>query len=123
MINDCKVKKPLEACGVIVGKCSGDKRMALRIYEATNILRSPIKYEIDPETLLRAFKESEEGGLKVLGFYHSHICREATPSPMDKEKACYKGYIYVIVSLDKDGVKAYVWDGESFEEEPIIVKS
>ncbi len=122
MVNHCRVEKPLEACGIIVGKSEGDRRVALRIYRAINTLKSSVKYEIDPETLIKAFKESEEEGLEVLGFYHSHIHGEPIPSTTDREKAYYKGYIYIIVSLDRDEAKGYVWDGERFNEELIIVR-
>jgi proteasome lid subunit RPN8/RPN11 len=70
--------------------------------------------------LLRAYRQSEEEGLSVLGVFHSHTHSEAYPSPTDIAQAPDPSWHYVLVSLrDIPTVirSFYIVEGEITEEE------
>lgn len=51
---------------------------------AQNILRSNVRFEVNPEIVVKAIQESEREGLDFLGLFHSHPA-PATPSRVDKK--------------------------------------
>ena len=95
MIAHALQEAPNECCGILTGAEGG----VSRVHRSINIERSPVKYTIDPQDMLRIFQEADKAGLEVLGFYHSHTFTEAYPSPTDVNRASPWGYLYVIVSL------------------------
>jgi proteasome lid subunit RPN8/RPN11 len=58
---------------------------------------------MDPKEQLKVTKEIRNGGLEMIGIYHSHVASPARPSAHDIEMAFYPEVSYVIVSL-KDKV-------------------
>ena len=82
---------PNECCGM-VGSSDGEAR---RVYPATNIHASPLRYEI------------EAAGLELGAIYHSHTRSEPYPSQTDINIAVppelcqplWPGTIYLIVGL------------------------
>jgi len=102
-----------ECCGVIaveLGASDGDAR-AVRVLRARNIHASPLKFEIDPDELLRLWKEIEGEGCELGGIYHSHVRSAPYPSQTDVNFAAnWPGVEWVIVGL-ADGepeVRSYV---------------
>jgi proteasome lid subunit RPN8/RPN11 len=91
-----KESHPVEACGVLIGTLAGDVRTVTEVWPARNRLSSESSYEIDPETLFRAFSHAEQNKLEVVGFYHSHPFWSADASETDKARANYPGLSYVI---------------------------
>jgi proteasome lid subunit RPN8/RPN11 len=49
--------------------------------------------------LLRAYRRADEGGLEVIGVFHSHTHSEAYPSPTDVRQAPDPAWHYVLISL------------------------
>jgi cysteine synthase B len=86
---------PLESCGLLLGR----GRTVERVFRGTNIDRSPVTYNMDPQELFRAHREMESAGLDLVAIYHSHPRTPAFPSSTDVGKAMYPDAIYVIVSL------------------------
>jgi len=112
---------PNEACGVIAGKKFGEEKLVEKVYEVKNRVKSPLRYEMDPEEQLKVFQEIEKSFLEVLGFYHSHPHSNATPSEIDKSLAFYEGFSYVIYSIPLKTLASFIWDGKNFNSEKIKV--
>ncbi len=85
-----------EICGLLLGE-------ALRvtaILPAANVAPDPAtRFEIEPAVLISAHKAARDGGLAIIGCYHSHPDGRATPSPRDAEGA-EPGSIWVIVTAE-----------------------
>ena len=98
MIAHTSEEDPNECCGIL----AGSNARVERVYRASNIDKSPVTYTIDPQDMSRIFREADEAGISVLGFYHSHTFSEAYPSVTDIKLAPpsdWFDFLYVIVSL------------------------
>lgn len=109
MIEDCMLRKPEEACGLIVGTFEDDTALATDVMPVRNESMSTIRFSIDPVVIYKALKKSEEKGETVIGVYHSH---PKGPEPSHVDVAYMEGtsYVWVIVENCKT-VKAFVYDG------------
>ncbi len=112
---------PNEACGLLAGVRDRDGSFNIRAaYPTRNSAESPIRYEINPDDMYHALMDAESRGLEILGAYHSHPLGQAVPSRMDEERA-HPGFLYVIVSVPKVRVRAFIWHrGEGFVELLIV---
>lgn len=123
IIAQAKLEYPNEACGILAGK---DEKVE-KIYEMTNVDKSPSTYFMDAREQLKVMKEMRNLGLEMLGIYHSHVEAKAYPSSHDVELAFYPETSYVIISLqDKDnpGVRSFkIKEGRISEEGVKIVDS
>ena len=92
-----------EVCGVIAvdpAAAGSDVADAVRVLRATNIHRSPLKFEIDPDELLALWKEIESEGLELVGIYHSHVRSAPYQSQTDVNFAAnWPGVEWIIVGL------------------------
>ena len=95
MLAEARSVFPLEACGLMAGKAG----IIQHIYPITNILSSPVAYQLDPKQQVNAMLELEEQGWELLAIFHSHPLGPSTPSPSDVAQATYPEAAYVIVSL------------------------
>ena len=89
---------PLEACGLLVGRNTGD-----RFIPITNISSQANEYEMDPAELIAALRSLRETGERLLGIFHSHPHGPAEPSETDVERAYYPDAAHLIVSLADPG--------------------
>lgn len=120
MIAHAQNNLPNEACGILAG--TGGEILAF--YPATNAEHSPTRYTIDPQELLRIFREVESKGWEVMGIFHSHPVTEAYPSPTDIRLAFYPEALYFILSL-RDPLQPvlrafWIVDGD-VREEPLKI--
>jgi proteasome lid subunit RPN8/RPN11 len=108
---------PNECCGVL-GTKDGD---AVKLYRATNIHASPLRYQIDDQELLRIYNDAEDSGLDMGLIYHSHTRSEPYPSQTDVNLATgWPDSLYVIVgtSTPEPVVRAYrIRDGQVSDAE------
>jgi proteasome lid subunit RPN8/RPN11 len=95
MIAHARAEAPLEACGIVAGR-EGDPT---RFFPAVNAARSPVRYNIDPQDLLRITLEIERSGEELWGIFHSHPATQAYPSRTDIQLAFYPQAFYLIASL------------------------
>jgi proteasome lid subunit RPN8/RPN11 len=66
---------------------------------AANVHPDPqTHFEIDPKVLIDRYKQSRDGGLQVLGYYHSHPNGRTDPSAEDITKATRAGPIWAIIA-------------------------
>jgi predicted GIY-YIG superfamily endonuclease/proteasome lid subunit RPN8/RPN11 len=88
---------PREACGILLGRAG---RITV-VRETRNVHRAPeTRFEIDPQALIDAYRDEREGGLKVLGFFHSHPVGRPIPSATDKAFAAGDGKVWAIIAGD-----------------------
>jgi proteasome lid subunit RPN8/RPN11 len=109
---------PSECCGILLGKVEGDAKRVTEGVALENLRRDtnraqellPLddparetdtnRFLIDPRDQLRVEKDARSRGLEVLGYYHSHPDRPASPSIHDRNHA-WPGYSYVIVGVER----------------------
>lgn len=84
--------KPLEACGLLLGR----HRTVERVLPVRNAAQSPTRFRMDPQDQLSAFREMDDLGLELLGIFHSHPADVnggagtlEGPSPTDIREAAY----------------------------------
>lgn len=120
---------PLEVCGVLLGREGGGIERVVPV--ANRGARSPrVRYQIDPEDLLRIQREGREAGLEILGYYHSHPDHPARPSETDRRMAAEglsDGVLHLVVGLEAGArATATAWvfrdATQGFEEEPLEVE-
>lgn len=105
---EAAVAYPLEACGALLG--SGDQ--AIAVHPLTNrALHRRDSFAIDPAELEPLLREEANGGLPVIGFYHSHPDSESVPSTQDLDGA-WPGYWYVITGVTGH---TYTWRVDHLE--------
>lgn len=84
---------PREACGLL----SGEGRQITHFVETANVHPNPeTHFEIDPHSLISAYRVEREGGPKVIGYFHSHPNGHAAPSQTDREHAAHDRKIWAI---------------------------
>ncbi|WP_209346933.1 M67 family metallopeptidase [Pontixanthobacter sp. CEM42] len=96
--NEANKTHPEECCGIIFGE-EGALRLVI---PAKNTHPTPeTHFEIDPATLIAAHKSERTGGLKIIGYYHSHPKGPAKPSKTDQASASGDGRIWAIIGQDE----------------------
>ncbi len=82
-----------EVCGLLFG---GDH--VERIVPVANVAANPQRnFEIDPDALFTAIRNERSGGVRLLGYYHSHPIGPPMPSPRDTDQAASDGRIWLII--------------------------
>jgi [CysO sulfur-carrier protein]-S-L-cysteine hydrolase len=88
---------PNEACGLLAGDLR--RGTVTRLHRARNIERSPLRFNVHPDDLVRAVYAMERDGEDLVAIFHSHTRSPAVPSAMDRREAQYPGAFYLIASL------------------------
>jgi len=114
-------ESPVEACGILIGTTVNQVRKVTEVWPAKNMLASRSSYEIDPESLFRAFTHAEQNRLEVVGFYHSHPFWSADASQIDKSRANYPALSYLIYSVPNNEARSFYFDGTQLLCESLIV--
>lgn len=95
MLAQARSEAPNECCGLLLGRGGRTER----VVPGTNVDRSPVTYNMDPQELYQAHRLMEAEGLDLAAIYHSHPRTRAFPSSTDVAKAMYPDATYVIISL------------------------
>ncbi|MEM7780080.1 MAG: M67 family metallopeptidase [Pseudomonadota bacterium] len=118
LLSCARSAQPHEACGILLGK--GNRITAFT--PTANVHLTPeTHFEIDPQALIDAHRAEREGGLQVLGYFHSHPNGTARPSETDARMATGDGRIWAVGGCaTKDGLeepKVTLWRdlGDGFE--------
>jgi [CysO sulfur-carrier protein]-S-L-cysteine hydrolase len=107
LVAHARAELPNEACGLIAGTAPvAEGGTPTRWYATRNRAASPLRYEADPDDLLRASIEIDDAGEVIWGIVHSHVRSPARPSPTDVGLAFYPDALYVLVSLAEDQADA-----------------
>ena len=110
---------PLECCGLL----SGDSDVITKAHPFRNVLRSSVRFEMDPRDLFHFFKELRSSNSRHLGIYHSHPASEAYPSETDISESYYPDCSYFIISLrgsESPKARAFLIKAAAVEELEIL---
>jgi [CysO sulfur-carrier protein]-S-L-cysteine hydrolase len=107
-----------EVCGLVAVEAEQPAR-AIQVLRARNVHASPLKFEIEPQELLRLSNACEELG--ALGaIYHSHVRSAPFPSQTDVNFAAnWPGVEWIIVGLadgSEPDVRSYLIEGSDIKE-------
>lgn len=90
-----------EVCG-LVGARDGH---AVSIYPVSNVAHTPSsRYHMEPAAQIDAMRRMREKGEELFAIYHSHPTTQAIPSAADLAEASYPDALYLIISLNTEGV-------------------
>ena len=91
---------PHECCGVLLGDVVDGVKVVRQLRALPNVHEDghERRYLIAPEEMYKLERDARAGGLKILGFYHSHPDHPARPSEYDRDWA-WPWYTYIIVSI------------------------
>ena len=100
IVRHCEAAYPEEACGALFGaRRAGRVPLVARALPMRNSARRPGEgYRIEPGELERACVAAGERAESLIGFYHSHPERTASPSGSDLT-AAMPGTWYVILPV------------------------
>lgn len=84
-----------ECCGLLLGTDGRVEHVELTANLATEPANS---FEIDPFALISAEKQERQGGLNIVGYFHSHPNGVARPSNRDAAMAADDGRIWAIIA-------------------------
>lgn len=102
MMKDVFEFAEMEVCGILIGR---QGRVEF-VRSMSNIAEFPhIEYTFEPLEQIEAFTSVYDSGFEVLAVYHSHVAREAYPSPADIHFAAYPEMRYVI--LNQEAIRAF----------------
>ncbi|MEZ5743378.1 MAG: M67 family metallopeptidase [Sphingomonadaceae bacterium] len=106
LLSEAEKAAPEECCGLLLGR---GEAISLAV-PSTNVAQDRERhFEIDPADLLAAHKAAREGGLEVLGYYHSHPAGHPVPSATDCEHSSGDGRVWAIIA---QGEVTFWRDGE-----------
>jgi [CysO sulfur-carrier protein]-S-L-cysteine hydrolase len=106
IVAHAREEAPNECCGMVASR---DGR-AERVYRATNIEASPLRFQIDPNEQLRINNEIDEAGLELGAIYHSHTRTDPEPSQTDINFArLWPDVLWVIVGLARADPDVRTW--------------
>ena len=94
MEDHVKACNPEEGCGLLAGT---GNRVELTI-PITNQLHSAVRYNMEPNELVRAFYDLESRGLELQASFHSHPVGPDVPSETDISEFGYPGTFMLIWS-------------------------
>ena len=95
LLEEAKRAAPAECCGLLLGQGTA----VLQALPAANVAQDPLRhFEIDPAALFAAHRAAREGGLELLGYYHSHPNGHPLPSATDCEHASGDNRCWAIVA-------------------------
>jgi [CysO sulfur-carrier protein]-S-L-cysteine hydrolase len=87
---------PVEGCGILGGRPG--ELVCQAVLPVPNLLRSAVRFRMEPEAQLKAFHELEARDLELLAVFHSHPTGPDYPSPTDLAEFAYPGVLYLIWS-------------------------
>jgi len=81
-----------------------------------NLLKSPVRFEADPQTVFNAFEQADRDSLQFIGLFHSHPA-PASPSAVDlKYMKLWGKAVWLILSSSDENMAAFqMIDGEVHE--------
>lgn len=101
LLTEAQKNPEREVCGLI----SSRNGAARKTYPVTNIASTPgTLFEMDPEEQIQAIKSMREGNEELWAIYHSHPHAPAAPSHKDLTDAAYPDALYLVISLNTEGV-------------------
>ena len=107
LIEEAQRVHPIEACALLFGELTKDGASVRKVIVFQNELHSAERFEMNPESVYKAFNEAEKEGFEFIGIFHSHSA-PATPSITDlKFMKIWGDTFWLILSLTDYQFKAY----------------
>ncbi len=97
LLAHARAELPNEACGLLAGDLGTG--IASAYHPARNAEASPLRYNVDPDDLVRIVFGIDDAGEDLLGIFHSHTHTPAVPSPTDLRTAEYPDAFYLLATL------------------------
>lgn len=98
---------PVEACALLFGRLIDGETVVTRVIMIPNVLRSPVKFEADPQTVFNAFEQADRDELQFIGLFHSHPA-PASPSAVDLQYMRLWGEaVWLILSSSDESIAAF----------------
>lgn len=95
IVDHARSVHPEECCGLVASDQTGHPA---RVIPMTNILHSPVRYQMDPREQFSVGKAIRLEGMAIWGIYHSHPLSEPYPSVVDVNLAYYPDVFYLLTS-------------------------
>lgn len=114
--NESRKTHPVEACGLLFGRLIDGETVVTRVVIMPNVLKSPVRFEADPQTVFNAFEQAERDELQFIGLFHSHPA-PASPSAVDlKYMRLWGEAVWLILSSIDGTIAAFkMTDGDPHE--------
>jgi len=110
---------PVEACALLFGKLVKGNAVVTKIVTAPNILRSRVRFEVDPQVVYAAFEQADQNGLQFIGLFHSHPA-PPNPSAVDRRYMRLWGdAVWLILSSIDGSIAAFQMVNGEIREIPI----
>lgn len=111
--NESRKTHPVEACGLLFGRLIDGETVVTRVVIMPNVLKSPVRFEADPQTVFNAFEQAERDELQFIGLFHSHPA-PASPSAVDlKYMRLWGEAVWLILSSIDGTIAAFkMTDGD-----------
>ncbi|HLY36068.1 MAG TPA: M67 family metallopeptidase [Candidatus Limnocylindria bacterium] len=97
MLDHARAELPNEAAGLLGGSFADG--VAAVYHPARNAERSPLRYAVHPDDLVRIVFAIEDAGQDLVAIFHSHTRSPAIPSATDRRSAMYPDAFYVLATL------------------------
>lgn len=111
----------VEVCGLIGGKAG----TLCTLYPVENIAGDPAHvFEMDPAMQIDAMRQMRDNNEDLVAIYHSHPTAPAMPSQIDIKQAAYPQAVYLIVSLNTEGVlemRGFMIEPDKVQEIDLVV--
>jgi len=93
---------PVEACALLFGKLVNDEATITKVIVTRNILQSTVRFEVEPQTVFKAFEQADREGIEFIGLFHSHPA-PASPSTVDLQYMRLWGRAVWLILSSADG--------------------
>jgi proteasome lid subunit RPN8/RPN11 len=101
LLHLAQISPELEVCGLI-GSKNGLPSSCYPVKNTAELAQQ--RFQLDPTEQIAAMAKMRDQGEQLFAIYHSHPAAPATPSVTDLELAAYTDTLYLIISLDTQGV-------------------
>ena len=120
LMRHARAELPNEACGLLSGSLAD--ALASLFHPARNAEASPLRYNVDPDDLVRITFAIEDAGQDLVAIFHSHTRSPGVPSATDRRAAQYPDVFYLLAALadpsapPERALRAWrIHGGQSFE--------
>ncbi|MBS3965372.1 MAG: M67 family metallopeptidase [Methylomonas sp.] len=111
-----------EICGLISANSTGKPTTCYPISNSASTPKN--RYVMNPSEQIAAMRTLRERGEQLFAIYHSHPHSPAEPSTTDIDQASYPDALYLIISLNTQGVlemRGFKPDGDRFIEQNLCL--
>ena len=101
---------PREACGTLIGRQRVGVIEIAQVELGANLLGPEVRdaFDLDPMHVVAADHRARQGGMSIVGVWHSHPNAPAVLSRRDRASAA-RGWCHAVVSLRGDRATVRAW--------------